>query len=230
MKPENLKCPFTWRERKIVINDRVWYVPDYCAVNDEFIFPGWEHPSLFGNSNPICIEYCSGNGAWLTDKAVANPNINWVGVEKKFLRARKIWAKIKNLQLNNLLVICGEGKNVTSCYIPTESIESVYINFPDPWPKFRHAKHRIVQPLFVQELGRILKESGEVTLVTDDPDYSRLMIEHFKKNQTFISQYPAPYFITDEREYGSSYFDQLWREKGKTIHFHRFKKTMCSVA
>jgi len=121
-------------------------------------------------------------------------------------------------------VICGEGLMITSRYFSDESIEKVFVNFPDPWPKKRHAKHRIIQPHFVSEMGRILKQSGEFISVTDDLTYSEQMTEVLQADQQFVSRHPKPYFLSALDGYGSSYFDQLWREKGKTIRYHQYLK------
>lgn len=227
MRPENLKVPFKWDERCVLINDRVWYVPKHIAKDQkEFVFPGWDHPDLFGNNNPVRVEYCSGNGAWIAEKAVADPLSNWVAVEKKFVRARKIWSKVKNLKLNNLIVICGEGHNATQKFFPSQSIQDIFINFPDPWPKTRHAKNRIIQPAFIEEMARSLKDKMMMTFVTDDPDYSHWMVKTMKSSMSFTSVHADPHYITELEGYGSSYFDQLWREKGKVIRYHQFVKGM----
>lgn len=224
MKAEDLKSPFRWEQRCVLIQDRIFYVPEYYDRYEEFRFPGWEDPILFGNKNPVNIEYCSGNGAWIASKAVEQPNVNWVAVEKRFFRARKIWAKIKKLNLANLIVVCGEAAAVTRYYFPSESINEVFINFPDPWPKLRHAKHRLIQPAFIQEVWRILKKNKQWTFVTDDPDYSELLLEEMRGVNEFKPCYPAPFYVTDYPGYGTSYFDQLWREKGKIIRYHQFIK------
>lgn len=229
MKPENLKLPFQWNERKILVDDRIWYVPSYHDKYGEFNFPGWSAPEFFGNGNPVMIEYCSGNGAWLAAKAAANPLVNWVGIEKKVARVRKIWSKIKNLQLNNLIVICGEGSNATKRYLHDSSVKDIYINFPDPWPKTRHAKHRLMQPAFVEDMWRILNDSGTLTFVTDDPDYSAEVIRVLHRHKGFISKFSEPYYITDWEEYGTSYFERLWRDKGKIIRYHQFCKRQKSA-
>jgi tRNA (guanine-N7-)-methyltransferase len=224
MKPEDLKSPFSFDERQVLIKDKIWFVPDYFDRYDEFTFKGFEDPDLFGNSNPVHLEYCSGNGSWIAKKAIANPLINWVACEIKFCRVRKIWSKIKNLELNNLFAICGEGNGVTKRYFFPNSIDHVFINFPDPWPKKRHAKHRIIQAPFVEELLRILKPDGIVTFVTDDVDYSNWTIDFFTANLGFESCFPAPFYSNEQPEYGTSYFDQLWREKGRLIRYHQFRK------
>lgn len=235
MKPEDLILPFARNEQRIVIHDRMWYVPklkghEQKNRSNDFHFPGWESAEFFENKNPVYVEYCSGNGSWIASKAVEYPNINWIAVEQKFYRARKIWSKIKNLNLKNLLVICGEGHWVTSQYFPSASISQVFINFPDPWPKSRHAKHRIVQTDFVEETYRILQPSGIFTLVTDDAPYSEWMIEIIGKMTSFESCYPDPFYVTDQSAYGSSYFDQLWREKGRIIRYLQFSKIDRAVA
>lgn len=225
MKPSQLKAPFSWSSRKVLVEDQIFYVPTRCENYDDFKFPGWKDPLFFGNENPILIEYCSGNGAWIALKAKENPHLNWVAVEKKFMRVRKIWAKIQNLGLKNLIAICGEAYGATWRYFPDNSFVGAYINFPDPWPKKRHAKHRLIRPEFVQEIWRILKPKTTFTLVTDDPDYSTRMIAEMGKHDGFSSLHPDPFYIADIPGYGTSYFDQLWREKGKMIRFHQYEKT-----
>lgn len=224
MRPEDFRRPFSWDKRHVLVHDRVWYVPEFYDQYQTYQFPGWDHPDLFGNTAPVHVEYCSGNGAWIAAKAEANPNSNWVAIEKKLERVGKIWSKLKNMKLNNLLVLCGEAFTATSHYFPAESISEVYINFPDPWPKTRHAKHRLIQPRFLEELRRILKVGHSTTFVTDDDDYSKWTINTFQKHEGFESCFPAPHYVTGHENYGSSYFEELWREQGKVIRYHKFSK------
>ncbi len=224
MKPEDLKPPFHKKEQRILVHDRVWYVPEQYACLADFSFPGWNHSLFFENNQPICLEYCSGNGAWIAAKAQSQKDYNWVAIERKFDRVRKVWSKIKNFELSNLMVICGEGHQVTSHYIPNGSVYSVFINFPDPWPKKRHAKHRIVQLSFIQEISRILQPGGMLTIVTDDNMYSQLIINVLQEVKDFESIFCDPFYVTDYPSYGSSYFEDLWRQKGKNILYHAFRK------
>lgn len=223
MRPKDLKFPFVGDERHILLNDRVWFIPERMHLK-EFNFPGWSHPDVFGNDHPICVEYCSGNGAWIADKAEKFPLINWIAVEKKFVRARKIWSKVKNLGLNNLLIICGEGHNATKRFFGDNFSSNVFINFPDPWPKNKHAKHRLIQPEFAQEIWRILREGSSLTFVTDDVPYSQWLIQVMGAHPGFTSCYPDPFYVNEQPDYGSSYFDELWRAKGREIRYHQFKK------
>ncbi|MCB1149714.1 MAG: tRNA (guanosine(46)-N7)-methyltransferase TrmB, partial [Chlamydiia bacterium] len=180
--------------------------------------------ALFGNDKPVKIEYCSGNGYWVAERAKAEPDCNWIALEKKFTRVRKIWSKGKNYALENFLVVNGEALETSKRYFPSASVSEVYVNFPDPWPKKRHAKNRLIQPQFIDEIERLLIPGGTLTLVTDDEPYSEQMIEVMCNDTRFSSHFPAPYYTHDWPGYGSSYFEGLWREQGRLIRYHKFCK------
>jgi len=224
MRPKHLKSPFKWHQRQVVIEDRIWYIPKRCE-HDNFVFPGWINAQTFAVDQPINIEFCSGNGDWIAAKALANPYENWIAVEKKFPRVRKIWSKLKNHQIPNLLIICGEGLHTIQHYFSSNIIQSIYVNFPDPWPKNAHAKHRLVQPNFMLEIARILKVEGTFTLATDDQEYSDRVIKEMQEIHEFSSLLSDPFYCHEIENYGVSFFEDLWRTQGKEIRYHIYKKT-----
>jgi tRNA (guanine-N7-)-methyltransferase len=194
--------------------DRFFYIPghyDYKAKTLPF----------FEKEQPIFIEYCSGNGQWISEKAQSNPQINWIAVEKKFERARLIWLNIDRHQLSNLTVVCGDGVIFSRYYAPQTS--HVFINFPDPWPKLRHAKHRIIRKEFIDELTKIVEMGGSVTCTTDDEPYAQRMREEFGKHPNWQSAYDETHWP----DYGPSYFKDLWRKKGRNINYLSFEKICC---
>jgi tRNA (guanine-N7-)-methyltransferase len=200
---QDLKIPFTWEQRHPVLLDRFFYIPgDYAYEKKNFAF--------FEDEKPVVIEYCSGNGQWIGERAKQNSHLNFLAIEKKFERARKIWLKIHREEIPNLSVVCGEGHTFTCYYAPKAS--ECYINFPDPWPKLRHAKHRLVRKEFLEEVARIC---SKVTCATDDPNYFQEMEGEFAKvpiwKQVFKSQ--------DLEGYGNSFFKDLWLQKGRTIYY-----------
>src|SRR5947209_1005164 len=121
MKPQDLKLPFQDNKNRSFIHDRILRVPK--TDKKSFVFPGWQHAELFGNGNDVNIEYCSGNGGWIASKATAHPAQNWVAIEMKFGRSRKIWSKIKKQNLPNLFVVNGEGFQATSDYFPSATVQ-----------------------------------------------------------------------------------------------------------
>lgn len=223
MRPSDLKSPFSKCKKHLLIQDAIFYLPKRCPSFD-FQFPGWADPTVFKREAPLKIEYCSGNGDWIAARALADPTSNWVAVEMIFDRVKKIWSKRQNFGINNLFIVCGKGESVTESYIPNESVSEVFINFPDPWPKRRHAKYRIIQAAFIKEIERILIPDATFTFVTDDLDYSNLFIQLMSQFPGFASIYPAPFFSTENLGYGGSFFDELWRKEGRNIRYHLFRK------
>lgn len=221
MKPSDLKIPFSFSESRVLLQDRVLFVPsriDYTS----FKMPDWEEESVFGNRQPVKIEFCSGNGDWINQRALQDKESNWVAIEKRFDRSRRIWSKSRNLSLPNLFLIWGEALTVCVHYLKASSVDEIFINFPDPWPKHRHAKNRLIDEIFVEQLHRILKPGGALTLVTDDENYAHQMLQKLKKNEGFKPFYPSPFYANEYPSYGTSYFDQLWRSRGKAIYFLKF--------
>lgn len=217
-----LKYPFTWEDRKPVYEDGVFFLPKHYDDHSADFLPNL-HSEIFKNNNPIYIEYCSGNGSWLLDLAAATPQINWIAVEQRLDRARKIWSKTKKNGIKNVLVVLGEGLCFTRNYLKQGSIQEIFVNFPDPWPKDRHAKHRIITPEFLTEVARISAKNAKITMVTDDEPYSGQMREVALDHPNWTSCIPAPYYTNKMEGYGTSYFQQLWESKGKSIFYHQFQ-------
>lgn len=222
MKPKQLKAPFHWDDRRPHLGDRVLFVPHHYSEHGSFVLPKFDEADLFGRVAPIYIEYCSGNGDWVVEKAIQFPEYNWIAVEKRFDRVRKIWSKLKNQHVPNLIVVSGEALPFTEHYLKGGCVAGCFINFPDPWPKGKHAKHRLFQPPFIQQLGRVMEKGAKLTIATDDEIWVDRISLALLKEQNFHSAFPHPYFVTDWPNYGFSYFGHLWREKGKTIHYLQF--------
>ncbi len=212
MRPKDLKSPFSWDARCPSIIGNVLFVPDHYTEHQNFKLPDWKE--LFENNNPIHIEYCSGNGEWVISQAKQNPHINWIAVEKQFPRVRKIWSKSQNRQVNNLFIICGEALTFTQNYIKRPTFSAFHVNFPDPWPKTRHAKHRIIQQPFADEIARCALPGATATFVTDDKPYATQMLQVITDHS--IWQNPTHTILKEGS--GESYFDRLWRSKGRQIH------------
>ena len=224
MKPKDLKSPLTWEERRPLIHDGILYVPQYYQRHHEWTFPGWS--SVFERTASIEIEYCSGNGAWIIEKATAHPERNWVAVDHQFERVRKIWSKKKNLSLSNLFIVCGEALTFSKFYVPDLSFSAIYINFPDPWPKEKHATRRLLQEPFISEMARTAIPSAPVTIVTDHAEYTSQINSAMLANPSWKTRFPAPYYVTEWENYGTSYFDSLWREQGLSIHYMQYLKDL----
>ncbi|PIS02871.1 MAG: tRNA (guanosine(46)-N7)-methyltransferase TrmB [Chlamydiae bacterium CG10_big_fil_rev_8_21_14_0_10_42_34] len=208
---KDLKIPFTWEQRRPIFMDRFFYIPSHYDYKQETI-------PFFQKTQPIIIEYCSGNGQWIGDRALQNPEINWIAVDKRFERARKVWLKTYRENIPNLTVVCGEASTFTKFYAP--QAEEIYVNFPDPWPKLRHAKNRLIQVEFLNDLLKILKPHGRATCVTDDATYATQMMEEFSK----CPEWKKLFHLNQWPDYGKSFFNDLWEKRGRTFHYLSFEK------
>lgn len=218
MKPKDLKGPYFWENRRPLLMDGVFFVPEYYKDHDIKLFP--EFSTFFEReANQTYIEYCSGNGHWIIEKAIQNPESNWIAVEMCFERVRKIWSKVKNQNIKNLLIIHGEALTFSKYYLKDKSVAGVYINFPDPWPKQKHSKNRLLREEFFIELARICRDDGKITIATDDKIYLDQICSECSKVKQINFAFPPPYYICDWPNYGYSFFDELWRNKGKIIHY-----------
>ena len=178
----------------------------------------------FPQEQPLAIEYCSGNGDWVVEQARQNPHRNWIAVERKLDRVRKIWSKRENAGLHNLLIVWGEAFLFTQHYLTEGVSEEVYINFPDPWPKNRHVKNRLIGEPFFRELERVLRDQGRLIVVTDEILCGQAAVKAISQAPTFECVFPAPYYQLERPGYGSSYFEILWKREGKIIFYYEFVK------
>jgi tRNA G46 methylase TrmB len=174
-------------------------------------------------SLPLKLEVCSGHGDWLTSKAEREPNVHWVGLEMRYERVFQIWSKSFMKRLRNLSILHGEAHNILTNCIPSEIFEEVYVNFPDP-PVWGGSTFRLVDNVFLQQVHRILKNNGTITCVTDDSGYALAMMKEFFKPdmvKLFTSAYGPTEALKTElpKDYGTSYFDRLWLNGGKSQRF-----------
>lgn len=202
--------------------DRCLYIPTHYEQHQDWKPTCFEDPSIFGNTQPVVIEYCSGNGEWICNRAKKEPLFNWIAVEKRFDRAQKIWARLHRENIQNLFVVCGEGVTFSRHYVPKLSVSKIFVNFPDPWPKPRHAKHRLIRAEFLEEIEKILIPSGKAFFTTDDRPYLELMMETVQNRY----QWKKLSFTTDNSDFGGSYFLDLWKKKGRTIYHLDFEVTV----
>ncbi|WP_100934346.1 tRNA (guanine(46)-N(7))-methyltransferase TrmB [Candidatus Chlamydia corallus] len=220
MKPQDLSPPFLWKERRPCIRDGVLYVPKHYFEHQDFS-TGY-HQEFFQNHTSIACELCSGNGDWVVAQAQKNPQMLWITVEQRFDRVRKIWSKMINHRIPNLRIVCGAAETFFQYYVPDQFLQRLVVNFPDPWPKFRHRKHRLFQGPFVQEVARTLQDSAVFALATDDKAY---LLESVTILQTLLTpRMETPHYIKMADNYGNSWFENLWRTKGQEIFYTEFIK------
>lgn len=127
--------------------------------------------SEFGNAHPVILEIGSGKGRFLLDTAREHGEWNFVGIEKSLHYHRVTARRLEKAGLTNARIINHDAFPVLQKMIPAESISEVHIYFPDPWPRPRERKRRMIREDVVRELDRVMKRGARGLFVTDHSEY-----------------------------------------------------------
>ena len=131
------------------------------------------------------MELGSGDGSFLVEYAAQHPEHNFIGVERLLGRIRKMDRKGKSLGLTNLLGVRIESSYFLEYLLPANSAMALHVYFPDPWPKRKHRRHRLINERFPTLAHQSLVHGGMVYLRTDDQNYFEQMTEVFAASSQF---------------------------------------------
>lgn len=150
------------------------------VIHDEESCKGkWKE--IFGNDNPIYIEIGMGKGTFIMECARRNPNINYIGIEKySSVLLRALEKREQEPDLKNLYFIRMEAEYIENVFEKDE-VDSIYLNFSDPWPKDRNAKRRLTSDRFLKRYTGVLKKDGIITFKTDNLDLFDFSVETAKE-------------------------------------------------
>ena len=123
----------------------------------------------FGRKAPLQVDLGCGDGSFLCQLASQNPNHNFLGLEKMASRVAKTCRKSADLE--NVRVINVESAYAVRYLLPEASVQTFYLLFPDPWPKRRHHRRRIMTPDFLDAIHRALTDDGIFRIATDEREY-----------------------------------------------------------
>jgi tRNA (guanine-N7-)-methyltransferase len=133
--------------------------------------------ALFPGCDSRVVEIGFGMGHSLVELAARNPRSGFIGIDVHRPGVGKLLAMAEEQRLSNLRVFCDDAVEVLGRGLPDASLDQVLLFFPDPWPKARHHKRRLVQPPFVELVRRKLRTGGSFHLATDWEDYAQQMLE-----------------------------------------------------
>ena len=140
---------------------------------------------LFAVDQPLEVELGSGDGTFLVDLAKSRPEHNFIGIERLLGRIRKMERKARRAELTNLRGVRIESSYFLEYLLPPHSVETLHIYFPDPWPKRKHRRHRLINDRFPQLAFNVLASGGSVYLRTDDRNYFDQMTSVFAGSPLF---------------------------------------------
>jgi tRNA (guanine-N7-)-methyltransferase len=177
------------------------------ALNPEDFAGPLDFAQIFGRSSPVAIEIGSGKGTFLVDQARAQPQVSFVGIEWARKYYRHAVDRVGRWGLTNVRLLRADAATFLRDFVPDGSVDCFHIYFPDPWPKKRHHKRRLLQVANVEILLRCLKPGGEIRIATDHKDYFdqiRQVMAGFSDRLQEI-EFPRPAGARDNELTGTNY-------------------------
>jgi tRNA (guanine-N7-)-methyltransferase len=172
---------------------------------------------VFGNDYPVEMEIGIGKGTFLTEQAKARPEVNFFGIEW----ARWFWRyasdRLRRHELLNTRTVRAEAVFFLTEFVPEASISVLHIYFPDPWPKKRHHKRRLIQPQFMPLVKRILVPGGRLQIVTDHQEYFEQIEAVVRGSGLTVVDYNRP-GSAGEGEFVGTNFERKYRREGRPFY------------
>ncbi len=170
---------------------------------------------IFRRKAPLHVDLGCGDGSFLCALAQRLPDKNFLGIERLLSRIRSSVRKATSL--DNVRLLQMESSYAVRYLLPAESVETFYLLFPDPWPKRRHHRRRIVTPDFLNSVHAALEYNGVIYIATDHLDY-------FRKIKNTAESTPGFAIDDGDVDLPQSKFGLAFRQKGAPIYWLALRK------
>jgi tRNA (guanine-N7-)-methyltransferase len=174
-------------------------------------------PAIFGSTRPVELEIGSGKGTFLLARAAARPELNFLGLE--WAKAYGAYAadRVRRAGLTNVRLLCTDAADCVRRRLAERSLWRMHIYFPDPWPKRRHHRRRLIQPTFIAAARRSLAIGGQLIIVTDHLDYFR-QIQAVLAAAVGLAAVPLPRMSDKQGELVGSNFERKYIAQGRPFY------------
>lgn len=181
-------------------------------------------PTLVPGTTIVWLEIGFGGGEHLVAQAIANPNAAVIGCEPFIDGVVKVLSRIEQLGLTNVRLHDDDARDVLR-WLPAASIDRAFVLFPDPWPKARHRKRRLVSGPTLGLLARVIKPGAQLRVATDIGDYARTILEAIAHQSAFrwTATCPADWRVQGDDWPVTRYQQKAIRE-GRCSYFFRFER------
>lgn len=210
---------------------RAGRMTDAQKRNYEFLSEKWCLPyeekildfkSVFGNDNPVTVEIGFGMGTVTAEIAKSNPEKNYLGLEVHKPGVGKLLGLVEENALSNVRIICHDALEVIRDMIADETVSAFHIFFPDPWPKARHHKRRIMQRVYSDLFTQKLKNGGYIYMVTDWEEYAEAALAVLENTPGLKNKYDN--FAERENWRPTTKFEARGQKEGRKISELFFEK------
>jgi tRNA (guanine-N7-)-methyltransferase len=173
--------------------------------------------ALFGNDQPLELEIGSGKGTFLLGESGARPEVNFLGIEY----ARRYWIfaadRLRRAERVNARVVLAEASAFVRDFIEKESLSAIHVYFPDPWPKTRHHRRRLLQSAFVEELTSKLSPGARLSIATDHLEYFEQIVSSVKRSPLVAVDFARTRAALESEVVGSN-FERKYLREGRNIY------------
>lgn len=175
-----------------------------------------KYSTLFNNNNPIHVEIGMGKGNFIIEKAKKFPDINFIGIEKYDSVIVRAIEKIDNLELSNLRLIRMDASDIESVFF--HEIDTIYLNFSDPWPKERHSRRRLTSREFLKKYDNIFNKNCHIIQKTDNRNLFEFSIKSLTDYGYKISSISLDLYQDDIKDNIPTEYETKFASCGKTIY------------
>ena len=182
----------------------------------------WQAP-FAGLPGPLVLEIGFGRGEFLLELARRAPGVPHLGVEVSWKRVLKLARRLARSELSNVRLVHATGEQLLATIAPS-SLAAVWINFPDPWPKKRHQRRRLVQPGLVSALAERLTPGSVLHVATDDRAYAEQIDAVLAAEPRLENDFAPQRWLREVPCRTPTAYELAWRAEGRPLHFWAYRR------
>ena len=206
--------------------DRPRAIPLVRLINgdwwkDEDLPIGWA--GLLGEG-ALNVEVGFGEGEFLLGMALRHPDMRYVGIERYAEGHRKLIKRARSEDTENVLTMVGDAYIILNLAFEQASLDSVTVNFPDPWPKARHARRRLYTEEFFGIAARKLRRGGTLYLATDDRPYAEQAARAIAGVSELTSMHPDKPWLDGSPYPVQTRYETRWIKEGRPLHYFVYSR------
>jgi tRNA (guanine-N7-)-methyltransferase len=170
------------------------------------------------------VEIGVGNSEFLLQVAGEEPCFNYLGFEYSGKRVEKFLKRVRTRGLSNIRILRADAVETLERLVAPGSVDRFYVNFPDPWPKRRHAKHRLIQPPTARLLSSLLRPEGTISLRTDASPYAAQMLAVLEGVPALLNLAGPGRFAPAPRDAFPTCYELKYRGEGRAIYYLEYRR------
>ena len=209
----------TLRQRNVKNKQEIMDNSLYLITNPIEYIGKWN--KVFNNSNPIHVEIGTGKGNFIINKAINNPDINFIGMEKVDSIIARCLQKIPD-DLPNLKIIRANALDIENIF--KKEVDTIYLNFSDPWPKKRWHKRRLTSSIFLEKYDSVFKKDNIIIQKTDNKDLFEYSLISLSNYGYIIKDLSLDLHNSEIEDNIMTEYEEKFSKKGNPIYYAFYTK------